>query len=186
MRRPVAVLSLVGAMCIAAAGTGNLVVAQSGTPAPEVAPVRVVATIVDGTTRCPDDVQDRLDPVTASPGRRVSCVQASDPRISGRIVMDTKGLGGGMWIASVILQNGVGDWSGSATGYRDTDGTAVAWVTLGGVGALAGLSAMLRIEDGRAVGLIAPAELPELPPPVDPTRPRLAPPEEPIATHSRP
>ena len=169
MRRSLAVLSLVGTMLT---GIGSVVVAQSVTSSPEVASVGVVATIVDGTTHCPDDVQDGLDTVAASPGRRVSCIAASDPRISGRVVMDTQGVGGGMWIASVVLQNGAGDWRGSASGYRDPDGTAVEWMMLRGGGAFAGLSAMLRIEDGRAIGLIAPAELPELPPPVDPTKAR--------------
>jgi hypothetical protein len=172
VRRPLVVLSLVGALLT---GIGGVEAAQSEPSPLEVASVRVVATIVDGTTLCPDDVGDRLDPVTASPGRRVSCVQASDPRISGRIVMDTQGLGGGMWNASVILQNGAGDWRGTASGYRDPEGTAVAWMILGGLGAFAGSTAMLRIEDGRAVGLIAPAELPGLPSPVDPARPRSSP-----------
>ncbi len=174
MRRQLAGLALVVVMSVPAAGTGNLVaLAQSEITAPagRSGPGRS-ATLVDATTQCPDDVQNGLDMVTASPGRRVSCVHASDSRISGRLVMDTQGVGGGMWTGGVILQNAAGDWRGSASGYRDPDGTAVAWVTLGGLGAFAGLTAMLRIEDSQAVGLVAQAELGELPPPVDPTTPR--------------
>ncbi len=171
-RSSLAVLALVGAVLITVVGTTTLVAAQSESPPTEVAAVRVVATIVDAAGRCPDDGQDRLDPVIASPERRVSCAVASDPRLSGRLVMDTQGLVGGMWNASVILQNQLGDWRGSASGYRDPDGTAVTWVMLGGLGAFAGLTAMLHIADGQAVGLLARAELKALPPPVDPTKPR--------------
>jgi len=59
---------------------------------------------------CPDDVQDRLQPVAGRPGRWVSCLRSDDRRIAGRLVQDISETdwpdAGFSWmVASVLLQN---------------------------------------------------------------------------------
>ena len=67
-----------------------------------------------------------------------------------------------MLVASVIIENREGDWVGSASGVLGL-GPPQELVTLHGEGAYEGLTAMFRMDDTAAEGVVAPSDLPALP-----------------------
>ena len=62
-----------------------------------------------------------LPPLPVHSGHMLFCLDAGDRRISGRLLQDDEQQAD-MIAASVIIQNGQGDWVGSASGLIAPDG----------------------------------------------------------------
>jgi hypothetical protein len=171
--------SLAGAMFLGLVlAGGNVVAAQPASPWPPFGPVPFAGTFEPGIDGCPDDALNGLGKVDTGPARWVDCLHADDARISGRVVRDAQEVVWdtppfSWWGTSVRIENRAGDWVGSGQGFRTSTDRTLDWMTLRGTASYEGLTALVMVDGDRVEGVIAPAEPPDAPGPVDPSKPYI-------------